>query len=216
MNPISEALARLRQDYQMSALDEHEAPDNPVSFFEKWFAEAKAAGELEPNAMTLATSDKQGNPSARIVLLKGLEAGRFVFYTNYQSRKGQELLDNPKAALLFFWQTLERQVRIEGTVLRVSPETSDAYFNSRPEGSRIGALASPQSRQIDNRAWLEQEYSQLAEKYKGKQIPRPEHWGGFAIEPYAIEFWQGRSSRLHDRLFYQKTEQGWTCSRLAP
>lgn len=216
MNPISEALARLRQDYQMSALDEHEAPDDPVLFFEKWFAEARAAGELEPNAMTLATADTQGNPSARIVLLKGLEDGKFVFYTNYQSRKGRELLSNPKAALLFFWQTLERQVRIEGEIIQVRAETSDAYFNERPEGSRIGALASPQSQKIANRAWLEQEYQQLEQKYQGKKIPRPEHWGGFALRPTAIEFWQGRSSRLHDRLFYEKTENAWICSRLAP
>lgn len=201
----------------MSALDEHEAPDNPVSFFELWFAQATEAGEKEPNAMTLATADAKGIPSARIVLLKGLEDGKFVFYTNYKSRKGQELLDNPHAALLFFWQTLERQVRIEGTITKVSAHTSDAYFASRPQGSRIGAIASPQSQKISGRKWLEEEFNRLQQQYKDTEhIPRPEHWGGFALDPIRIEFWQGRSSRLHDRVLYEKVNNEWLRSRLAP
>lgn len=218
MKSISAHLAQLRQDYQMSALEVQDVGDNPVSFFEKWYQQATDADEKEPNAMTLATADAAGQPSARIVLLKGLEEEGFVFFTNYESRKGQAIEANNHAALLFFWQTLQRQVRIEGKVSQLSEAASAAYFHSRPIGSQLGAIASPQSQKIQDRAWLESELEKVATSYEGKTIPKPSYWGGYILRPEKIEFWQGRSSRLHDRILFEKNNNkpSWAISRLAP
>lgn len=211
-------LADIRKDYRLAALDEANAGDDPLSFFQRWFAEAERAGIDEVNAMTLATVDAEGKPHARIVLLKGLESGSFRFFTNYESSKGRQISHKPHGAVVFFWKELERQVRVEGYLEELSPEESDAYFNSRPEGSRIGAWASPQSSVIADRRILEERASHFEEQYAGKEIPRPSFWGGYRLVPSAIEFWQGRSSRLHDRiLFTRETSQApWERSRLAP
>ena len=215
--PATDAhIAAIRTDYRLAALDESMAGDNPISFFRKWFEEAEAAAITEVNAMTLATADANGQPHARIVLLKNLDDTGFIFYTNYESEKGRQLAVQPNAALVFFWKELERQVRIEGPIERVSAEESDAYFNSRPAGSRIGAWASPQSKKIEAREELEVRAARFAEKYRNTEIPRPEHWGGYRIVPEKIEFWQGRSNRLHDRIVFEKDGQGWQKYRLAP
>jgi len=216
VQPLSTHIAAIRADYQRASLNEEDAGNDPLAFFGKWFAEAEAAEVSEVNAMTLATADAAGKPHARIVLLKGLDAEGFVFFTNYHSAKGHELAARPNAALLFFWKELERQVRIEGIVEQVSAAESDAYFNSRPAGSRIGAWASPQSQPIAGRKVLEQAEAALKEKYKGGDIPRPAHWGGYRLIPNRIEFWQGRSSRLHDRLVFELADQVWQRYRLAP
>jgi pyridoxamine 5'-phosphate oxidase len=189
---------------------------NPIEQFNKWFEEALNAKTAEPNAMHLATISGEGRPTARIVLLKGLDTG-FCFYTNYTSKKGQELLKTPFAALTFFWVELERQVRIEGKVEKMSEAESDAYFNSRPEGSRVGAWVSDQSKVIQNRELLEQKQSFFEEKFNDKIIERPPHWGGFRVIPDKIEFWQGRPSRLHDRLcFILQEDRTWAMERLQP
>lgn len=206
----------LRTDYTRGALLEAQAPADPLQLFERWFAEAQAAQVPEPNAMTLATVDADGQPTARIVLLKGLEDGRFEFFTNYDSRKGRELATQPRSCLLFFWAQLERQVRIEGAVARLDAAASDAYFNMRPRVSRIGAWASPQSSAIQNRAALEARYAEFEARFAGTEPPRPPHWGGYALLPCAIEFWQGRASRLHDRLRYSIVGSTWRRERLAP
>lgn len=209
------SVADIRQDYAKNELLESSLAGDPFHQFAAWFDEALAANVPEVNAMTLACADAKGRPSARIVLLKGYDEQGFVFFTNYDSRKGHELQENPQASLLFFWPALERQVRIEGTVVRTSAQESDEYFNSRPLGSRIGAWASPQSRPI-TRAALEANTEQLS-KTLGEQPQRPDHWGGFRLAPERVEFWQGRPSRLHDRLTYERNTEGkWLISRLAP
>lgn len=209
-------LADIRTDYRLASLAEEDVDVNPIAQFNKWFAEAQRAEVAEPNAMSLATSTSDGFPSARIVLLKGVSDEGFVFYTDYRSQKGQELTANPKAALCFFWQPLERQVRIAGTVERVSRAESAEYFASRPIGSRIGATASVQSSVLKSRADLESRVSDLQQRFESGEVPLPDHWGGFRVIPQSIEFWQGRSSRLHDRIKYTRSVTGWALSRLSP
>ena len=208
-------LAQLRNEYALKTLEEKEVDPDPLKQFGVWMVEAIHAKVPEPTAMTLATVDGRGHPSARIVLLKGVDAGGFVFYTNYRSRKGRELEVNPSAALAFMWKELERQVRIEGRVEKVSAEESRAYYAQRPLGSRIGAWASPQSEVLENRAWLERRWEELSRQY-GEAPECPPHWGGYRLVPDHLEFWQGRQSRLHDRITYTRSTEGWTIQRLAP
>lgn len=216
--PANSKIEQLRKDYSAHTLEMEEVSPNPVEQFQVWFDEALNAEVPEPNAMTLSTATTNGVPSARIVLLKGVTDGSFLFYTNYNSRKGQELLANPRAALTFLWHELQRQVRIEGRVEVLSAEASTRYFQSRPKGSQIGAWASPQSTQIESREVLEEKVKQLEEDYRSTDaLPKPEHWGGYRVVPHRIEFWQGRSSRLHDRIEYTLSEDGnWSLARLAP
>ena len=209
-------IADIRRDYSLHSLNESDIASNPIQQFTKWWNDALASEVLEVNAMTLATSTKSGKPSARIVLLKGFDEKGFVFFTNYESNKGKALAENPNAALIFFWKEIERQIRIEGTTEKISAAESDEYFFSRPEGSRIGAWASPQSRIINNRNVLEENVQRFSNEFKNS-IPRPPHWGGYRVMPELIEFWQGRSNRLHDRIQYTKTGSGsWKVDRLAP
>jgi pyridoxamine 5'-phosphate oxidase len=208
-------IARLRTDYKKGALDEEHADPDPIRQFSRWWDEAVRSDLPEVNAMVLATADARGRPSARAVLLKGFDSNGFVFYTNYGSRKGRELADNPVAALLFFWAELERQVRIEGPVERVAEAESDDYYHSRPLASRIGAWASPQSEPISSKAWLLARAAEMGLKH-GLDPQRPPHWGGYRVRPSSIEFWQGRPSRLHDRLLYSHESGVWKRSRLAP
>ena len=198
-------------------MSETDVDRDPLRQFQNWFDTSVAANILEPNAMTLATVTPDGKPDARIVLLKGLDARGFVFYTNFLSRKGKELAVNPQATLVFLWAELERQVRVEGVVERVSNEEADAYFHSRPLGSQLGAWASTQSEIIPDRAYLEERHQELAKEYADREIPRPSHWGGYRVIPDGIEFWQGRTSRLHDRLRYDREgDDNWIVRRLAP
>ena len=209
--------ADLRKEYMQRGLDEGDVDTNPFRQFAAWFDEARAASSIEPNAMALATVGADGRPSLRMVLLKGADERGFVFYTNYESRKGRELADTPWAALTFFWPEMERQIRIEGRVEPVSAEESDAYFHSRPVGSQLSASASRQSEVIAGREELEQRVAALSAQYQDQEIPRPENWGGFRVIPDAIEFWQGRASRLHDRLRYRLLASGdWQIERLSP
>jgi len=212
-----EQLENLRQEYKTASLSETDSKADPIKQFELWFNEAIEAKVTESNAMTLSTATSEGRPSARIVLLKGVQDGGFVFYTNYLSRKGKEITKNPLGALTFFWPAMERQIRIEGTIEKVSKELSDKYFQSRPKGSQIGALASPQSQEIAGRELLEKKWAELETEYDGKVVPKPSFWGGYILKPRLIEFWQGRPSRLHDRILYKKIDnKNWKKVRLAP
>lgn len=210
-------IQNLRQDYSAATLSENDTKGDPINQFEQWFNEALAAKLHEPNAMTLATATANGKPSARIVLLKGFNQHGFMFYTNYLSRKGKEITKNPQGAITFFWAELERQVRIEGTIEKLSKEDSERYFHTRPKGSQIGAVVSPQSQEIEGRDELEKKWSELEAEYEGKEVPKPSFWGGYILNPQLVEFWQGRSSRLHDRILYKKVDKkSWKKVRLAP
>jgi pyridoxamine 5'-phosphate oxidase len=215
MKPIED----IREDYILGSLLESELVASPFTQFEHWFKQALTAEVMEPTAMVLSTVSAEGCPSSRVVLLKGFDEAGFVFYTNYQSRKGQELNQNPNGALLFFWPELQRQVRIEGSIDQVSSEQSTAYFQSRPRGSQLGAWASPQSEIVPDREFLEQRLEEVSQLYeRDRLIPRPPHWGGFVLDPIRIEFWQGRGSRMHDRItYFRNPENGsWDFKRLAP
>ncbi len=210
-------IADIRNDYMQKTLLESDIAQTPIEQFDKWWDDAIKSKIDEVNAMTLATATKNGIPNARIVLLKGYDKNGFVFFTNYFSQKGQELNDNPNACLVFFWKELERQIRINGTIEKINTIDSDAYFNSRPLGSRIGAWASPQSNVIANRAIIEENLHHLQLQYKDASIPRPPHWGGYILQPKQVEFWQGRSNRLHDRIKYSLQQNNlWKIERLAP
>jgi pyridoxamine 5'-phosphate oxidase len=210
-------IAGIRKDYKLQSLSETDVLADPFLQFKKWWKEAMASGIDEANAMTLATASADGMPDARIVLLKGFDEMGFTFFTNYQSAKGQELLANPRACLVFFWKELERQVRISGLTVPVSDAENNEYFGSRPEGSRIGAWASPQSEVIESRRWLEENERKMRERFAGGMIERPPQWGGYRVRPTHIEFWQGRPNRLHDRILYLLQKNGtWEVSRLAP
>jgi pyridoxamine 5'-phosphate oxidase len=212
-----EQLENLREDYTGVPLSESNTKADPIKQFEVWFNEAQEANVPEKNAMTLATATNDGRPSARIVLLKGVNEHGFMFYTNYLSRKGKEITKNPVGALTFFWPELERQVRVEGTIEKLSKEQSEKYFHSRPKDSQIGAVVSPQSQEIESREVLEKKWSGLAEEYAEKEVPKPSFWGGYILKPRMIEFWQGRPSRLHDRIAYKKIDnKNWKKVRLAP
>jgi pyridoxamine 5'-phosphate oxidase len=209
-------LAALRRSYALSSLDEADADHDPIRQFERWFADALSAEVLEPNAMTLATASRDGVPSARIVLLKEVDARGFVFFTDYRSRKAAEVTENPLAALTFLWKEIERQVRVTGAVTRVTEEESNAYFRSRPIGSRLGAWASHQSSTIGSRTELEERLRIVSARFGDGDVPLPPHWGGFRLVPHEIEFWQGRPDRLHDRLLYRHGSHGWSIARLSP
>lgn len=208
-------LADIRKDYQRATLDESDVDASPVVQFDKWFKEAVSAQVPEPNAMTLATCDRDARPSARIVLIKEYDARGFVFFTNYESHKGQDLAANSRAALLFFWPELERQIRIQGRVETISAAESDTYYRSRPLASRIGAWASPQSQIVSSRTELEARFAAFEAEH-GENPPRPAHWGGYRVVPQVMEFWQGRRSRLHDRIQYRLSRGDWRIERLAP
>jgi pyridoxamine 5'-phosphate oxidase len=214
---MSSTIADIRKDYKLKSLLEKDVNPNAILQFGTWWQEALNSDIDEVNAMTLATASADGVPAARIVLLKGYDERGFVFFTNYESFKGMQLAENPRACLVFFWKELERQVRVTGLVEKVSTEESDLYFNSRPEGSRIGAWASPQSQVIANREWLEERENKFRTEFGSQPLKRPAHWGGYRIKPISVEFWQGRPSRLHDRLLYTlQSDNTWTIERLAP
>jgi pyridoxamine 5'-phosphate oxidase len=211
------SIADIRKDYKLKTLDETDAASDAIVQFTNWWNEANSSEIDEVNAMTLATTLKDGSPDARIVLLKGYNEKGFSFFTNYQSAKGRELEENPKACLVFFWKELERQIKIVGTVTKVTSEASTAYFDSRPPDSRVGAHVSPQSEIIPNREWLDNRLAELQKQYEGKKVDRPAHWGGYIVKPALIEFWQGRPDRLHDRLQYTLNKDGsWKLERIAP
>jgi pyridoxamine 5'-phosphate oxidase len=214
---MNTSIADIRRDYSHKGLSEADVDVNAIKQFEKWWIEAVDSKIDEVNAMTLATASLDALPSARIVLLKGFDENGFVFFTNYESYKAQQLAENPKACLVFFWKELQRQVRITGLIQKISAKQSDEYFKSRPEASRIGAWASPQSRVIESRDWLDEKFNELVNKMEGNSDARPPHWGGYIVQPVVIEFWQGRPSRLHDRIQYTLEESGgWKIERLAP
>jgi pyridoxamine 5'-phosphate oxidase len=210
-------LASIRRDYEAAALHRRDLDADPIKQFERWLNDAIAAQQIEPTAMTLATATREGRPSARIVLLKGVDAGGFVFFTNYLSQKGREIEANPNVELVFFWDKIERTVRVHGTVTRTSREVSDAYFHQRPKRSQIGAAASNQSEAVAGREVLETRFAELEKRYESSDVPTPQHWGGFRVNPETIEFWQGRRSRLHDRFRYRRDAGGaWAIERIAP
>jgi pyridoxamine 5'-phosphate oxidase len=212
-----QSIADLRKDYTRATLDVNSVLQNPVEQFQKWFDEALQSGVTEPNAMNLSTVNRDGRPSSRIMLLKGVENNMFVFFTNFQSDKGQALEENPACALTFFWPDLERQVRIEGVASRIDDKRAEDYFHSRPRASQIGAWASPQSTVLSDRTILEERVKQMEERFKDQEVvPKPKQWGGFEVEPLLIEFWQGRASRLHDRIRFMKIEGQWQIHRLSP
>lgn len=214
---MSKTVSEIRRDYSHRSFSESDADPDPFIQFSRWWEDALEAQIDEVNAMTLATASRDGLPSARIVLLKGYGRDGFVFYTNYESFKAQQLAENPKACLVFFWKELERQIRITGLVMKVDARESDIYFQSRPENSQLGALASPQSQVIESREWLEQKFNELVASRSGSTIERPSNWGGYIVRPVVYEFWQGRPSRLHDRIQYTLMEDGsWSRERLAP
>jgi len=216
-NKFMSDIAGIRKEYTLESLDISTVLPNPVAQFERWFQEAVNAKVAEPNAMFLATVNETGRPSARIVLLKGIEDGQFIFYTNHQSRKGQQLENNAACALTFFWPDLERQVRIEGVASRVSSDAAERYFQSRPRASQVGAWSSPQSAVIGSRTILEQRVQEIEKRFEGKEaLPKPAQWGGYQVQPYQMEFWQGRPSRLHDRIEYVLDGTQWKIHRLAP
>lgn len=210
------SIADIRKDYQLKSLTEDEVAKNPFTQFSTWWDEAVGSAIDEVNAMALSTVSPEGRPSSRIVLLKGFDEQGFVFFTNYNSNKGKQIERQQFVSLLFFWKELERQVRIDGIASKVTADESDAYFHSRPVGSQLGAWASPQSQKITDRSVLEQALESVKTKYSENTIPRPAHWGGYRVKPSKIEFWQGRSSRLHDRILYEQVDENWQISRLAP
>ena len=211
------SIADIRSDYSKSQLDITTMSKDPITQFTSWFDQALSSQVIEPNAFTLSTVAEDGRPSGRILLLKGVENGKFIFYTNYQSPKGKELEKNPACAITFFWPELERQVRIEGIASRVDSVTSEKYFQSRPRESQIGAWASPQSSVISGREILDERVKDLQKKFDGvEKLPKPNQWGGYEVDPNEIEFWQGRSNRLHDRIAFYKMDEKWQAHRLAP
>ncbi len=210
------SIADIRTTYQKKTLNEKDVVDDPIAQFQIWWDEAIASNAAEVNAMTLATASKDGKPSARTVLLKGIHKNGFVFFTNYESRKGEEIAENPHVALLFFWKELERQVRIEGRIEKIDAAESDEYFNSRPLESRIGAWTSPQSQVIPDRQYLEDKEKAIEAEFENKEITRPQYWGGYVVIPDSMEYWQGRPGRLHDRILYTFNGTGWKKERLAP
>jgi pyridoxamine 5'-phosphate oxidase len=209
-------IAAIREDYAKSSLSESDVLQNPIDQFKKWFAEAMTSQVTEPTAMVLSTVAENGRPSSRVVLLKDIKADGISFFTNYNSRKGQEIIQNPHVSALFFWPELQRQVRFEAEVEKLPNTDSDEYFATRPRGSQIGAIASPQSSIISDREALENRVAEVEQEMDGKEVPRPEFWGGFLLKPVRVEFWQGRSSRLHDRIVYNNENGQWTINRLAP
>jgi pyridoxamine 5'-phosphate oxidase len=214
---MKRTVAALRKNYSQKKLLENNAAAHPINQFTKWWKEALRSTIIEPNAMLLATATKKGVPSARVVLLKDYSNKGFVFFTNYESAKGKQLLENPRASLVFFWKELERQVRISGSVKKINPADSDTYFVSRPAKSRAGSLASPQSRIIPGRHWLDEKFREVLLAHQHKKFKRPDFWGGYIVKPISIEFWQGRPDRLHDRLLYTLLKNGkWKIVRLAP
>jgi pyridoxamine 5'-phosphate oxidase len=216
MENISQKIAALRREYYSAPFDEDSVGGDPIAQFKKWFAESVRAEQADPEAMTLSTVSAGGEVSARVVLLRGLDERGFVFYTNYESRKSRDLIANPRAALTFYWSSLNRQVRIEGAVEKVSRQESEEYFQARPHGSQLGAWASPQSQEIAGRTSLDRMFTEVEQRFSGQPIPCPPFWGGFRLKPARIEFWQGRENRLHDRILYALGDDGWRISRLAP